>query len=66
MATVINNPDQGNGGGTGMIIGAVVLLIVVVLFFVYGLPAMRNSGSDTNVNVPDEIQVDVNDSGSAQ
>ena len=63
MATIINNPDSGDkgGGGLGMIIGAIVLVLVIVLFFVYGLPAMRNSGDSTgtDVNVPDQIDVNV-------
>lgn len=61
MATVINNPGNGesNGGGAGLIIGIVILVVVVALFFIYGLPAMRNNDSGTTVNVPDQIDVNV-------
>ncbi len=61
MTTVINNPgnNEDSGGAVGMILGVVVLLVVVGLFFVYALPAIRNSGGvtpkgtlDVNVNVP--------------
>ena len=62
MATIINNPDSGgsNGGGMGMVIGAIVLVIILILFFVYGLPAIRGSNKGTTVNVPDKVEVDVN------
>ncbi len=66
MATIINNPDSGGnngdgGSGMGMVIGIIVLVIILALFFVYGLPALRNGGSDsgTDVNVPDSIDVNV-------
>ena len=64
MATVINNPDSGgdNSGGMGMVIGAIVLVLILILFFVYGLPALRggsDAGSGTQVNVPDQIDVNV-------
>ncbi len=64
MTTVINNPGDGESSGsmTGMILGVVVLLVVIGLFFVYALPAMRNSGAaptsgtvDVNVKLPTEI-----------
>jgi len=65
MATIINNPDSGsgggNGGGAGLIIGVVVAIIVIALFFIYALPAIRNTRSgDTTIKVPDKIDVNVN------
>lgn len=72
MATIINNPDSGgdnSSGGMGMVIGAIVLVLILILFFVYGLPALRgNSGSDngTQVNVPDQIDVNVDTPNSNQ
>lgn len=64
MATVINNPStESTGSGTSMVVGLVLAIIVAFLFFAYGLPALRNSGStgsETNINVPDDINVDVN------
>ncbi len=68
MATVINNPDQGDSSGSsgGWIVAIIVLLVVVVLFFIYGLPSIRNGNKGTTVNVPDKVQVDVNGSGASQ
>lgn len=53
MATVINNPSEGSGAGT--ILGIVVAVIIIALLFIYGLPALRGTGSTqpagTNINV---------------
>lgn len=59
MATIVNNPGNGDSGsGMGMIVAVIVLLAVVLLFFVYGLPAIRQAGSP-QINVPSEIDVNV-------
>lgn len=62
MATVINNPPASNdsGGGTGMIVGLIVLIVLAYLFFVYGLPAFRQTQSGTQINVPSKIDVNLN------
>lgn len=64
MTTIINNPDTGSGGsgGAGLIIGLVLVLVAIALFFLFGLPALRNSSANTTVNVPDKINVNVNKS----
>ena len=65
MAINNNTPpvsDYSNSsGGVGMIIGVVAVIAIIALFFLYGLPALRKSqNNDTNINVPDKIQIDVN------
>ncbi len=62
MATIINNPDTGSSNsGMGTVVGIVLAIIIVALFFMYGLPAMRGTQkSGTTVNVPEKVQVDVN------
>ncbi len=64
MATIVNNPPTSNsdsGSGVGVIVGVVLAVIIVALFFMYALPAMRHTNSGgTNINVPDKINVDVN------
>ena len=65
MATIINNPGDGNNSGgnaAGIIVGIVLVVIVLFVFFVYGLPAIRGTrqSSGTTVNVPDKIDVNVN------
>lgn len=65
MAVVVNNPSESDrSGGMGFFLGILLLVVVVFLFFMYGLPALnqvaRNStGGGTQINVPDKINVDV-------
>lgn len=67
MATIINNPNsdgEGTGGSMGMVFGIVIAIAIIVLFVVYGLPALRNSNtqrSGTQVNVPESVDVNLND-----
>lgn len=54
MATTINNAGEGTGAGT--ILGIVVAVIIIALLFIYGLPALRGTTTDTspagtNVNI---------------
>ena len=52
--------ETGNGGGGGGVL-AVVLLIIVVLVLLYMFRGQLGlGGSDTNINVPDKIDVTVN------
>mgnify|MGYP001608311920 CR=1 FL=1 len=60
MATVVNNPSE-SSSGMGFLLGMIVLVVMVFLLFFYGLPlltqATRSAG--TQVNVPDKIDVNV-------
>lgn len=56
MATVINNPNSEDSSGIGMLVGIVLAVLVIILFFVYGLPAIRNSNTE---NPPNDINVNV-------
>jgi len=62
MATIINNPpaNDNSGGFMGMIIVIVVLIVLGYLGYVYGLPAVRQMQGGTQINVPSEIDVNVN------
>lgn len=70
MATVINNPGEGSGGdGMGFLMGAIVLIVVVFLFILYGLPALRGAGTvntTPQINVPDSVDVNLNQGTSGQ
>jgi hypothetical protein len=62
MATIVNNPPAENNSGNngmGFLIGVILLIVVIVLFFYYGLPMLQNA-SPPQVNVPDQIDVNVN------
>ena len=64
MATIVNNPPaaESSSNGMGFILGAIMLIVFVVLFFIYILPFLRGSLNTTQtpqVNVPDKIDVNV-------
>lgn len=73
MTTVISNPagTTDSGNSTGMIMAVLLVAVIAFLFFVYGVPAMRNTGSGSNttnsapaaqvpqVAVPNKIDVNV-------
>lgn len=66
MATIVNNPPaDGDGRGSGFLVGIILVIIVVILLLVYGLPALNNAGTGggtqtPQVNVPEEVDVNVN------
>ena len=52
MTTVINTPSSGQSSdsGLGLVIGVIVAIAIVALFFIYGLPAIRQSNQpSTNI-----------------
>ena len=58
MSTVINNPPgTTEGNGSSAIVLAVVVILLVALFLIFGLPRLSDRG-DTNINVPDKIQIE--------
>ena len=60
MTTVVNTPaPSDSGNGIGLILGIALILFLGFLFFVYGLPMMRSRVAP-QVNVPDKIDVNVN------
>lgn len=62
MATVVNNPQpaQSADNGNGFLLGVILLLIAALAFFYYGLPYVASGfGGDTQVSVPEQIDVNV-------
>jgi hypothetical protein len=67
MAEVIREREihevHNEGSGAGWAVAAVVV-IALVLFLIFGLPALRNVDTGgTNVNIPDQIDVNVGGGG---
>lgn len=61
MATIVNNPAPvRSDSGTGFLLGLILMVVLAVVFFYYGLPALQNSFSGPQLNVPGKIDVNVN------
>ena len=52
--------ETGGGGGGGGVLAIVLLIIVVLVLLFLFRSQLGLTGSTTNVNVPDKIDVDVN------
>jgi hypothetical protein len=64
MATIVNNPGNGNSGNSmGLILGVIAILVFVFLFIVYVVPLVSQSMGPAQVNVPDKIDVNVQQGG---
>ena len=59
---VVNNtaPQSDSGNGMGFLLGVILLIVFVVLLIYYGLPLIQRSTSAPQLNVPSEIDVNVN------
>lgn len=66
MATIVNNPPaqqpvQRESNGNGFLLGVILLILAAIAFFYYGLPYVSNNiGGGTQVAVPEQIDVNVN------
>jgi hypothetical protein len=63
MATIVNQPapaHEHSGSGMGFLLGIILLVILGVLLFTYGIPYLSNSFSGPQVNVPGQVDVNVN------
>lgn len=67
MATIVNTPASttDNGSGAGFMLGVIALLVFLAVLIFYGIPALQRAGSSTapSVNVPENIDVNVNPNG---
>ena len=65
MATVVNNPQptqqpaQQSSNGNGFLVGIILLILFVIIIVFYGLPYLGSMGGGTDVNVPKQIDVNV-------
>lgn len=61
MATIVNTTPSSDSGNNGMgfLLGAIVLIVFAILFFVYALPYIRSGFGAPQVNIPDHVNVNV-------
>ena len=59
MATVVEHTHSREGSGTSTLLAVVLLIAFAILFFVYGLPYVANSFRGPQVNIPSQIDVNV-------
>lgn len=60
MAEVVHEHGHSDGGNSmGIIMGVVLLIVALFLFVYYLLPAIQQNSGGTTVNVPDKIDVNV-------
>ncbi len=52
--------DTGGGGGSGGVLAVVLLIIVLLVLLFLFRGQLGLGGDDTNINVPDKIDVNVN------
>jgi hypothetical protein len=65
MATIVNTPahehtHEDTSSGMNMIVTVIVLLVLAFLFFYYGLPLLRSAATGPQINVPKQVDVNVN------
>ena len=60
MATVVHEHVREGGNNSGTLIAIILLVVLAALFFIYGLPMISNMGQQPQVNVPEKIDVNVN------
>lgn len=51
---------QDSTGGMGFLLGVIALIVFFFLFIYYGLPLMRNSVTSPTIQVPEKVDVNVN------
>lgn len=65
MATTIVNPASSNnesGNGMGFLLGVIVLIVFAVIVVVYMLPYFKQGFGGIQVNVPKDVNVNVQQS----
>lgn len=61
MATVVNNPgNTDSSSGMGFLVGVLLLILFVLGLLYFGLPRLNQATQAPSVNVPEEVDVNVN------
>ena len=61
MATIVQQPaSTDSGSGMGFLLGIVLLILFVIGLLYYGLPAIQSRTSAPTIQVPEQVDVNVN------
>ncbi len=60
MTTVVNAPPAESSGGSGFLFGVVIIVVLLFLFMMYGFPALRQQMGTPQINIPDKVDVNIN------
>lgn len=60
MADVVVPANSSDNSGMGFFAGVILLIVFLFLLFYYGIPAMRGNSGSPQINVPKQIDVNVN------
>lgn len=63
MSTIVNTPaqpTQSSGSGIGFLAGVILLIIFFGIVLYYGIPALNRATSGPTINVPDQVDINVN------
>ena len=58
--TVEHYHDHESGSGVTLIVGLILAILLVWLLFSFGLPMLRTATTAPQVNVPDKVDVNIN------
>lgn len=70
MAEIITEPDtehvvhhvenDSNSNALVLLIGVALVIVTALIFFFYALPIINRAATQSQVNVPDEVDVNIN------
>lgn len=49
-----------SSGGMGFLMGFIAIALFIYLLFAFGLPALRRGSASPQINVPEQVDVNVN------
>lgn len=68
MATIVNTPaathehyvEERPAAGTGMLLTGLLIVLLIIALLYYGLPLIRNYTAAPQINVPKQMDVNIN------
>lgn len=60
MTETVHDHSHSDGSGMGFMLGIIALALFMYMLFAFGLPALRRGTSSPQINVPEKVDVNVN------